>query len=153
MKITEIIIKDTLIPELQAQDKVTVIKELSEAISQAQPGLNAERVAHILLEREKLGSTGIGSGVAIPHGKLPELEHIIASFGRSSKGIDFDSQDGAPTHLFFVLLAPMNSAGTHLKALAKLSRLLKSAEFRNKLLQAQDASELYDIIHEEDEQH
>jgi PTS system nitrogen regulatory IIA component len=103
------------------------------------------------MEREKLGSTGIGSGVAIPHGKIANLDHIVAAFGRSKAGIDFDSQDGEPTYLFFVLVAPENTAGLHLKALAKLSRLLKDSNFRDRLMKVPDAKAIYQIISEEDE--
>jgi PTS system nitrogen regulatory IIA component len=151
MKITSILPKESIISELASQDKVSVIRELSEAIQKSHPSINVDKIAKILLEREELGSTGIGSGVAIPHGKLPDLENIIAAFGRSKGGLDFHSQDGEPTHLFFVLVAPANSAGLHLKALAKLSRLLKNDHFRDKLLQAPDAETLYRIIADEDE--
>ena len=151
MKITSVLLEDSLIPDLRAKDKESVIRELSEAMGQSTDSINPDQLVHVLLEREKLGSTGIGSGVAIPHGKLPELENIIAGFGRSVEGIDFDSQDGDPTHLFFVLVAPENSAGLHLKALAKLSRLLKNPQFRQKLMEASDRSALYRAIQEEDE--
>lgn len=152
MKITQIILTEALISTLKAKDKNAVIYELSEAISKSQPSLSSDKIAKVLLERENLGSTGIGSGVAIPHGKLAELDTIVASFGRSIEGIDFDSQDGEPAHLFFVMLAPKDSAGTHLQALAKLSRLLKSSQFRGQLLQAQSPEEILEIIKTADEQ-
>lgn len=151
MKITDILHEENIIANLQAKDKVSVIRELAEALVRSNPSLNTENVTDILLAREKLGSTGIGSGVAIPHGKLPELEEIIAGFGRSVTGVDFDAQDGEPSHLFFVLLAPEDSAGLHLKALAKLSRLLKNSMFRDRLMEAGDRATLYRIIREEDE--
>lgn len=151
MKITDILREENIIANLQAKDKVSVIRELAEALVRSNPSLNTENVTDILLAREKLGSTGIGSGVAIPHGKLPELEEIIAGFGRSVPGVDFDAQDGEPSHLFFVLLAPEDSAGLHLKALAKLSRLLKNSMFRDRLMEAGDPASLFRIIREEDE--
>lgn len=151
MNITSILQQAAIIPELKAKDKNSVIQELAELIAKVEPSINVDGLVKILLEREALGSTGIGSGVAIPHGKLSQIDHIVAAFGRSPAGIDFDSQDGEPAHLFFALIAPENTAGLHLKALAKLSRLLKETGFRQKLLQAQDAASLYKIIKEEDE--
>ena len=151
MKITSILSEDSLIPELKSKNKNDVVRELAEAVSHAEPSIGVTELVQILLEREKLGSTGIGSGVAIPHGKIPNLDHIVAAFGRSKPGIDFDSQDGEPAHLFFVLVAPENTAGLHLKALAKLSRLLKDPHFSDKLMAATDAKAIYAQISEEDE--
>ena len=151
MKITNILRVESIIPELKSQDKNGVIRELAEAVTRSEASLASDRLYEVLLEREKLGSTGIGSGVAIPHGKVPNLERIVAAFGRSSPGIDFDSQDGEPAHLFFVLVAPENTAGLHLKALAKLSRLLKDAQFRQKLLDVSTAEDIYKAIEIEDE--
>jgi len=151
MKITSSLSEDSLIPELKSKNKNDVVRELAEAVSHAEPSIGVTELVQILLEREKLGSTGIGSGVAIPHGKIPNLDHIVAAFGRSKPGIDFDSQDGEPAHLFFVLVAPENTAGLHLKALAKLSRLLKDPHFRDKLMAATDAKAIYAQISEEDE--
>jgi len=115
-----------------------------------QPGLVARRLTEVLLEREKLGSTGVGEGVAIPHGKLPGVSGLLAAFGRSSKGIDFDAIDKRPAQLFFVLFAPENSAGIHLKALARISRLFKSAQFRKAILEAPDRNAVYRLIADED---
>ena len=151
MKITNILRVESIIPELRSQDKNGVIKELAEAVVRSEPSLSVDRLYEVLLEREKLGSTGIGSGVAIPHGKLPNLERIVAAFGRSHPGVDFDSQDGEPAHLFFVLVAPENTAGLHLKALAKLSRLLKDAQFRQKLMDVPDAAAIFQAIELEDD--
>lgn len=151
MKITNILRVESIIPELKSQDKNGVIKELADAVVRSEPSLSPDRLYEVLLEREKLGSTGIGSGVAIPHGKLPNLERIVAAFGRSRPGVDFDSQDGEPAHLFFVLVAPENTAGLHLKALAKLSRLLKDAQFRQKLMEVPDAAALFRAIEIEDD--
>lgn len=151
MKITSILKPETLVAQLSSKDKDGILRELAETIARAEPSVKAEDVYRVLSEREKLGSTGIGSGVAIPHGKLENLEHIVACFGRSVPGVDFESQDGETTHLFFGLVAPENSAGLHLQALAKLSRLLKNNSFRKKLLETPDAKNLYQIISEEDE--
>ncbi|MCP5468452.1 MAG: PTS sugar transporter subunit IIA [Deltaproteobacteria bacterium] len=153
MKITDILKPKAIIFELKAQDKISTIQELSEALHLVNPEISTESITQTLLDREKLGSTGIGSGVAIPHGKLLELKEISAAFGRSSQGIDFDAQDGEVSHIFFALIAPENSAGQHLKALAKLSRLLKDSHFRESLLQAKNAEEIFQIIVNEDIKH
>src|SRR4029077_15752666 len=108
------------------------------------------RLVQALEDREKVNITALGEGVAIPHGKLPGLHRVIAAFGPSPGGVDFSSLDGKPTHLFFLLVAPEDSAGAHLKALARISRLRKNAAFRGRLMQAEDAASLYRVIREED---
>ena len=107
--------------------------------------------AYGMAARESLGSTGIGDGVAIPHGKVSDLHELVVAFGRSKKGIAFDAIDGKPVHLFFLLLAPENSTGQHLKALAKISKMLKTPNFRKKLIEAKTKSDLYKAIVEQDE--
>jgi PTS system nitrogen regulatory IIA component len=151
MKITSILKPEAIVPQLSAKDKDGILRELAQTLSHVAPSISAEGTYHVLSEREKLGSTGIGSGVAIPHGKMEELQHIVACFGRSTPGVNFESQDGEATHLFFAMVAPENSAGLHLQALAKLSRLLKNNSFRQKLLEAPDVTSLFQIISEEDE--
>jgi PTS system nitrogen regulatory IIA component len=138
-------------PDLLATSKAEVIRELASKIASSEKGLSAAQIEEILMERERLGSTGIQDGIAIPHGKVPGLEHVIVACGHSQKGIDFDSHDQRPTRLFFVLLAPEFAAGQHLKVLARLSRLLKSEEFREKLMSSTDADEMYRAIIDEDE--
>jgi PTS system nitrogen regulatory IIA component len=113
--------------------------------------LSQAALVAILKEREKLGSTGIGEGFAIPHGKLKHIDQIIISFGRSRSGIPFDSMDGKPAHYFFVLVAPENSAGEHLKALAKISRFIKNTVFREELARAEDRETLERLIREQDD--
>lgn len=152
MKILDILNKDCIIPELRSQNKKGVLEELTRALSSFKAALNREALVEILLEREHLGSTGIGDGIAIPHGKIQDLDELILSFGRSTRGIDFDSMDGRPTHLFFLLIAPENSAGIHLRALAKISRLLKSAHFRQRLMEAGNREEIFQVIQEEDKE-
>ena len=152
MKILDILNKDCIIPELRSRTKKEVLEELTEALSNCKANLNKEALVEVLLERERLGSTGIGDGIAIPHGKIQDLDELILSFGRSTQGIEFDSMDGRPTHLFFLLIAPENSAGIHLRALAKISRLLKSAHFRQRLLEAETTEELFRVIEEEDKE-
>ncbi len=152
MKIVDILNKDCIIPELRSRTKKEVLEELTGALVNCKANLNKEALVEVLLERERLGSTGIGDGIAIPHGKIQDLDELILSFGRSSQGIEFDSMDGRPTHLFFLLIAPENSAGIHLRALAKISRLLKSAHFRQRLLAAGTIEELFQVIQEEDKE-
>jgi PTS system nitrogen regulatory IIA component len=152
MKIMDILNKDCIIPELRAKNKRGVLEELTGALLNCKANLDKEALVAVLLERERLGSTGIGDGIAIPHGKVQDLDELVLSFGRSTEGIEFDSMDGRPTHLFFLLIAPENSAGIHLRALAKISRLLKSGHFRQRLLEAETSEALFQVIQEEDKE-
>ncbi len=151
MQITDMFKKEYIIEALKAKSKRAVLAELSEIFTRDHAGIHPEAMIEVLLEREKLGSTGIGDGIAIPHGKLKGLDSLVISFGRSREGIDFDSIDGRPAHIFFLLMAPESSTGQHLKALAKISRMLKDPEFRNDLLSANNAEELYRKIADKDE--
>jgi PTS system nitrogen regulatory IIA component len=153
MKILDILDKQMIIPQLASKEKEGVLRELVRAILGVEKQVHEERLMEILLEREKLGSTGIGEGVAIPHGKSKDVQRLLASFGRSLPGVDFQSMDGNPAHLFFLLVAPENSAGIHLKALARISRLLKDNTFRNRLMGASSAEEIYSLFSEEDEKY
>lgn len=150
MKISEILNKDLLILDLQSKNKKGVLEELAAVLVDQGKLSDLERVVEVLLDREKLGSTGIGDGIAIPHGKIKDLGGVVASFGRSRAGVDFESIDQKSTHLFFLLVAPENSAGVHLKALARISRLLKDPSFRRRLMEAESREELFQIISEED---
>lgn len=149
MKIVEFLQPGAIVGELTGADAPGVLAELCKPIAVARR-LDAQRLQEVLVEREKLGSTGIGDGVAIPHGKVPGLPSLLASFGRSRKGVDFRAIDGKPTHLFFALFAPENSAGAHLKALARISRIFKSAQFRESILNAKDGADIYRLIEQED---
>ena len=150
MKIIEMLKKEFIVADLQAKSKQETLAELTGVFTKGQAQSDAEAMLHVLLEREKLGSTGIGDGIAIPHGKVAGLEEMVVAFGRSREGIDFDSLDGRPVHLFFLLMAPENSAGLHLKALAKISRMLKDGAFRKKLLEAKTDDELFQVIADKD---
>ncbi|MES0396866.1 MAG: PTS sugar transporter subunit IIA [Syntrophobacteria bacterium] len=152
MKVLDILDKECIIAELRSRTKREVLEELTGALLNFKANLDKEALVEILLERERLGSTGIGDGIAIPHGKVQDLDELVLSFGRSTQGIEFDSMDGRPTHLFFLLIAPENSAGIHLRALAKISRLLKSSHFRQNLLEAGTEEELFQVIQEEDKE-
>ncbi len=150
MKIIELLGLKGVLPDLQAGNKRGVLEELAGTLVPGPEGLDLQTVMEVLLDRERLGSTGIGDNIAIPHGKLPQLSQLLLAFGRSLKGVDFDSIDGKPSHLFFMLLAPVNSAGLHLQALAKISRMLMSQPFRDNLMKAQGAEELFRLIGERD---
>lgn len=151
MKILDILAKQAIIPELHGSTKRQVLEELIEALVRHKPQLDRERLMAVLLERERLGSTGIGDGIAIPHGKLKDLDQLTLSFGRSTRGVDFESMDGRPVHLFFLLVAPETSAGIHLRALAKIARLLKNGHVRKKLGSVSGPDEIYAVIQQEDE--
>ena len=149
MRITDMLRQDFVSLSLQAKDKEGALSELCSLLS-SKVKFDHDAVVRVLLEREKLGSAGIGDGIAIPHGKLKDLDDIHIAFGRSQEGIPFNSIDGKPVHLFFLLLAPEKSTGQHLKILAKLSRMLKDENFRKLLMSAQMLDELYRIISEKD---
>ncbi|HCX89527.1 MAG: PTS fructose transporter subunit IIA [Deltaproteobacteria bacterium CG_4_8_14_3_um_filter_43_13] len=151
MKIADILSGDLIIPELTSKNKKEVLEELVSVIVKQNKLINKEELIEVLLEREQLGSTGIGDGIAIPHGKLKNIGALLASFGKSIDGVDFDSMDGKPTHLFFLLVAPENSAGIHLKALARISRLLKDSSFKQDLMEAKLKDDLFKTIIERDE--
>jgi len=153
MKITDILQETSVVGTLAGRSKADVIAELAGVLARDHGEIDRQRLIQALEDRERLNSTALGEGVAIPHGKLPGVKGVIAAFGRSPVGVDFSSLDGKPTHLFFLLVAPEDSAGTHLKALARISRLLKDAGFRAHLMQAADARELYRIIREEDDKY
>ncbi len=152
MKISEIIEKENIISDLKSKDKEGVLAELAEAISNHDPSIDKVALVDVLVERERLGTTGIGDGVAIPHGKLSGVKRPIVSFGRSKEGLDFDSMDGQPTHLFFLLVAPENSSGVHLEVLARTAKILKSSVFRKKLMEARTTKEIYQTIIKTDEE-
>src|SRR5574337_2141285 len=132
MKIVEFLRPEAVIASLSGQTGQAVLAELCKPLA-ATNKVDGQRLLETLLEREKLGSTGIGEGVAIPHGKVPGLPALMASFGRSRRGVDFKAIDGKPTYLFFTLFAPENSAGAHLKALARISRIFKNPAFRESI--------------------
>src|SRR4029450_3327723 len=136
MKIEDILAQDLVLPDLAGRSKTDVLIELATAVARQHPELDRERLLQALEDRERLNSTALGDGVAIPHGKLSGIKRVFAAFARSKQGVDFHSLDGEPTHLFFLLVAPEDSGGGHLKALARISRLLKDESFRTRLMQA-----------------
>lgn len=151
LKIFQYLKPNLILSDLQAQDKDGVLTELANRITDQSPGLDAHEILQVLLDRERLGSTGIGEGFAIPHGKIKSIDRMIIAFGRSRQGIPFDSMDGKMAFYFFVLIAPEDSAALHLKALAKISRFIKNSSFKESLSRASNREELERIIQEQDE--
>ncbi len=152
MKILDALLKEAILSDLKANDKKRVLEELVTPVARI-ADLNHDYLVKVLMERERLGSTGIGEGIGIPHGKVKDLESLVLGFGLSKKGVDFDSMDGQPAHIFFLLLTPENSTGLHLKLLAQISRILKNDLFKQKLLHATNRDEIYSIIKEEEEEY
>ena len=150
MKIVELLSPEAIVEDMKSTEKFAALAELTDSIVAFQEGLDRDEVLRVLHERERLGSTGIGDGVAIPHGKLKNLDQLLLAFGCSKNGINFDSMDGKPAHLFFLLLAPEESVGIHLKTLARISKLLKSPAVRQSLLNASGSDDLFKIITEEE---
>lgn len=138
--------KQCIIPELQSTGKEAVLRELAEAVHANHPGIDLDTMTRVLAEREQLGSTGVGKGIAIPHGKLPGLDKLLLCLGRSRRGISFDAKDNRPVHLFVMILAPIDMAEEYLQALGWVSRLLKDAATRNKLLHAADEETILDLF-------
>ena len=150
MKIMDILVRDAVILNLAVTTKREVLAEMAASLAKVEPQIEAERLLGVLEEREALQSTGIGEGVAIPHGKLVGLDRLVASFARSPEGVDFESIDGQATHHFFLLVVPEHSGGQYLKALARISRFFRDASFRQKLADAEDLDDVVRTIEEED---
>jgi PTS system nitrogen regulatory IIA component len=145
MPLTDIVAPDAVIPALKVNGKKQAIQEIA-ARAAALSGLNERLIFETLLQREKLGSTGIGHGIAIPHGKLPKLEKLFGLFARLERPIDFESLDGQPVDLIFLLLAPEGAGADHLKALAQVARLLRDPDIAHKLRESRDAEALYAVL-------
>jgi len=153
MKIMDFLSPQAVSANIQATDKKGTIKELVSLLIKSGEIKEKDRgeVAKVLLEREALGSTGIGQEIGIPHGKFSGVKRLVGACAISRKGVDFESLDGEPVHIFFLLVAPEDSAGPHLKALARVSRLLKDKFFRDILKDAKDEKALIKIIKQEDQ--
>jgi PTS system nitrogen regulatory IIA component len=150
MKVVDFLRPDLVISRLGGSAKADVLAEMSTHLAKHQSGIDPMALRKVLEERELLASTAIGDGIAIPHGKLDTVEHLVGTLGRSVPGLEFDSIDGKPTHLVFMLVAPSSSTGIHLKALARLSRLFRDADFRRRLIEAPDDAAMYKVIADED---
>jgi len=153
MKIMDYLNEEWIIPDLQGTDKPSVLKELSSVLVKPCRVTSVEELLQVLLDREKLESTGIGEGIAIPHGRLKKLKKFFISFGRSLKGVDFDSIDRKPSQLFFLVMAPENSAVDNLKLLGRIVTLLKEPSFKRRLMEAPSQKELFQVLSEEDEKY
>ena len=150
MKIMDILVKDAVILNLGVRSKREVLSEMANALAKVEPQIEADRLLDVLLEREALQSTGIGEGVAIPHGKMADLDRLVASFARSPEGVEFDAIDGQVTCHFFLLVVPEHSGGQYLKALARISRFFRDAAFRQKLNEVESLDDVIRAIEEED---
>ncbi len=150
MKIADVLQKEAVVTDLKSTDKKGVIEEMVIPAARM-AGVKTQELVRVLMERERLGSTGIGGGIGIPHGKLKGIDSLILGFGLSRKGVDFESIDGRPTHIFFLLVTPENSIDVHLRMLARISGILKNEVFRKRLMNAADPDEILTIIREEDD--
>lgn len=153
MKITDILNQRFVMEDLISKTKKNVLEELVSHLAKCEKKVDEDELLKVLLEREKLGSTGINDGVAVPHGKLKNIDKLLAVFGRSREGVDFGALDGKPSHLFFLLVAPESSAGTHLKALARISRIAQNETFRQECMRANTKEDLFQLILQEDEKY
>jgi PTS system nitrogen regulatory IIA component len=151
LKITDFLSPKGVLSSLKSTEKTGALEEMTQCLVACEPSLEGQKVLRVLVEREKISTTAIGEGVAIPHGKLPDVNRVVGIFARSLEGVDFHSLDGEPTHLFFVLVAPEDAAADHLKALARISRLLKDSGFRKQLMRGKSSQEIFDIIAAEDQ--
>jgi PTS system nitrogen regulatory IIA component len=150
MKMKDVLKESCVIADLKGGTKKEVLTELASSLKREGLISDVEEAINVILEREKLGSTAIGEGVAIPHGKMKGLDRILCAFGRSKEGIPFDAVDGQPVHIFFLLLAPEDSAGLHIQMLSRISRILRDPSFRKRLVEQGDNKDLYADVVEED---
>jgi nitrogen PTS system EIIA component len=151
MNMKDVLKESCVITDLKGVTKREILLELVKSFKKASFVDNVDEAVDVVLEREKLGSTGIGEGIAIPHGKMKSIDGLICAFGRSRQGVDFDAVDDKPVHIFFLLLAPEESVGLHIQMLSRISRILRDTEFRKHLIEAQENSDLYSDIINQDE--
>jgi PTS system nitrogen regulatory IIA component len=145
MPLTDLLVPQAVVPALRVSSKKQALQELATRAA-ALSGQNEREVFEVLMQRERLGSTGIGSGIAIPHGKLAKLDRLYGAFARLERPIDFEALDGQPVDLMFLLLAPEGAGADHLKALARIARLLRDPEVARKLRESRDAEALYAVL-------
>ncbi|QGY41133.1 PTS sugar transporter subunit IIA [Pseudodesulfovibrio cashew] len=146
MKLGDYLVKDLILPNLTSDSKSGVLMELIAPVGKTEPEVDTDHAVRVLLDRERLGTTGIGDGIAIPHGKLENLEKVIVVAGRSPEGVDFEALDHRPCFIFFLVLAPEQMAGLHLRILAQISRVLKDEAFRKRFLEAEGRDELWNLL-------
>ena len=147
MDLGDLIVPEAILPALKATSKKQVLQELSERAAE-QTGLSEREIFETVLQRERLGSTGVGNGIAIPHGKLSNLTRLVGVFGRLSRPIEFDALDDQPVDLVFLLLAPEGAGADHLKALSKIARLLRNPETVARLRSSRDSETIYSLMTE-----
>ena len=150
MNISNITGLESIATDLKSNGKMDVLSELGDLLASRIQDVSSQEITKVLVDRERLATTGVGSGVAIPHGKLSGINSIFVAFGISKTGIDFGAVDNAPVHIFVALIAPLDSSGDHLRALAQISRLLKDPDARDRLKSAGDGKQLLKILEEED---
>lgn len=151
MKITDFLDPGAIKIGVDSTDKEGVLKELVDVLAEVKEVGDQKAIVKALLERENLGSTGIGQGIAIPHGKTDRVKGLVAVLGVSRKGVNFDALDGESVYIFFLLVAPKDTAGPHLKALAQISRLLRDSYFCELIKKCRSSQEIYDLIKREEE--
>ncbi len=150
MKVTDILTENFIIAELQSNQKIEAINELLELFRSDERVLDFEKMKESVLEREKIMSTGVGKGFAIPHGKTSGVKEILAAFGKSTKLIEYDSLDGKPVQLIFLLIGRENMVSAHIKLLSRISRMMNRDEFRQKLIDAKSTAEILDYFRQEE---
>ena len=150
MKLIDVLVRDACVIDLQAKTKKEVLRELAEGLAGSVEGVSAAALLDQLLERERLGTTAMGDGIAIPHARMEDVDRLLVSFGRSRQGVDFESVDGEPTHVFFLLVAPGREGSAHLLILAQLSRSLTGEAFRRKLVDVESVDDLIRAVEEEE---
>ena len=150
MTLLDILSPDSTIVDLKGETKEEIIAELVDSLANSDAITDRDKVLQAVLEREKIMSTGIGDGIAIPHGKSDSVKQLIAALGTQRRGVDFEALDGEPAYVFFLLVSPANVSGPHIKALARISRLLKNDEFKKKLIAAESSTAVIGIIETEE---
>lgn len=150
MRLMNLLPRNAILVHFDATDREAAIRELSEALASCIPNLKQDEVFCILLEREKLGSTAIGQGIAIPHARSSLLRRPVLCFAKSEKGVEFGASDGKPVYLFFAMLSPENHSTTHIKVLAKMTEILKNPSAREELYCAHSAEEIAEILNKYD---
>ena len=146
MNLLDILSLESTIVDLKGESKEDIIAELVNSLPAGDAITDRDQVLQAVLDREKIMSTGIGDGIAIPHGKSAAVTELVAAMGTQRRGVDFDALDGEPAFVFFLLVSPANVSGPHIKALARISRLLKNDEFKKKLIEANSAEEIIATI-------
>ncbi len=150
MKVTEFLDVKGIKLDLQASEKQDILKELVDILADVKDIGDKKLILKALLERESLGSTGIGQGIAIPHGKTDKVKELISVLAISKKGVNFEALDGEPVYIFFLLVAPKDAAGPHLKALAQISRMLRDTYFCDLLRRCETTEQVYELIRKEE---